>query len=227
LPPSAYFRREAHCPTALRTSYVGALRPDAPFRPFQGVGVRGGDDEQLLLTSPLPDRRSHIDGVVKVGGTRIALPELEKPRSQPARVHDAPALEAADSRDNELWLVVATDAGRELPLTTSMIPGTPLATLHKKGFWQLPAVDRMLEELRTIVELARRATRSSAPTTPAITFRWERDCRVIERRSSPRSMPPLPARSDSAPTGCAACSSLDDTERAAGRQPATPPLPRP
>jgi radical SAM superfamily enzyme YgiQ (UPF0313 family) len=40
-------------------------------------------------------------------------------------------------------------------LTTSVVPGTPLVTLHKKGFWQLPSVPRMLEELRTIVDLAR------------------------------------------------------------------------
>ena len=40
-------------------------------------------------------------------------------------------------------------------LTTSMVPGTPLVTLHKKGFWELPSVQRMLEELRTIVDLAR------------------------------------------------------------------------
>jgi acyl-coenzyme A synthetase/AMP-(fatty) acid ligase len=120
-------------------AWRAAEQPDAPFRPFEGVGIRVGDDEQLLLTSPLldqaitqpllcPDRIAlnrdgsfrhlgRIDGVVKVGGTRIALPELEaRVRSLPG-VHDAAALavEAAHSRGHELWLVVATEAGRELP----------------------------------------------------------------------------------------------------------------
>ena len=40
-------------------------------------------------------------------------------------------------------------------LTTSVVPNTPLVKLRDKGFWQLPNVTRMLEELRTIVDLAR------------------------------------------------------------------------
>jgi radical SAM superfamily enzyme YgiQ (UPF0313 family) len=40
-------------------------------------------------------------------------------------------------------------------LTTSVVPNTPLVKLRDKGFWQLPSVTRMLEELRIIVELAR------------------------------------------------------------------------
>jgi radical SAM superfamily enzyme YgiQ (UPF0313 family) len=40
-------------------------------------------------------------------------------------------------------------------LTTSVVPNTPLVKLRDKGFWQLPNVTHMLEELRTIVDLAR------------------------------------------------------------------------
>jgi hypothetical protein len=40
-------------------------------------------------------------------------------------------------------------------LTTSVVPNTPLVKLRSKGFWELPSVTRMLEELRTIVDLAR------------------------------------------------------------------------
>jgi radical SAM superfamily enzyme YgiQ (UPF0313 family) len=40
-------------------------------------------------------------------------------------------------------------------LTTSVIPETPLVKLRDKGFWQLPTVNRMLEELRHIVDVAR------------------------------------------------------------------------
>jgi radical SAM superfamily enzyme YgiQ (UPF0313 family) len=40
-------------------------------------------------------------------------------------------------------------------LTTSVVPNTPLVKLRDKGFWKLPDVTRMLEELRTIVDRAR------------------------------------------------------------------------
>jgi radical SAM superfamily enzyme YgiQ (UPF0313 family) len=40
-------------------------------------------------------------------------------------------------------------------LTTSVVPSTPLVKLRDKGFWELPSVSRMLEELRTIVDEAR------------------------------------------------------------------------
>jgi acyl-coenzyme A synthetase/AMP-(fatty) acid ligase len=120
-------------------AWRSAEQRNAPFRPFDGVRISVGDDEQLLLASPLldsaitqpllcPDRIAlhldgsfrhlgRIDGVVKVGGTRIALPELEaRVRSFPG-VHEVAALavDAAHSRGQELWLVIATETGRELP----------------------------------------------------------------------------------------------------------------
>jgi radical SAM superfamily enzyme YgiQ (UPF0313 family) len=39
-------------------------------------------------------------------------------------------------------------------LTLTVIPGTPIATLAERGKFELPSVERMLEELRTIVALA-------------------------------------------------------------------------
>jgi radical SAM superfamily enzyme YgiQ (UPF0313 family) len=40
-------------------------------------------------------------------------------------------------------------------LTTSIVPGTPLARMREKGLFTLPDVTRMLEELRVVVDLAR------------------------------------------------------------------------
>jgi radical SAM superfamily enzyme YgiQ (UPF0313 family) len=40
-------------------------------------------------------------------------------------------------------------------LTLTVVPGTPLAQLRTKGRFELPGVERMLEELRTVVALAR------------------------------------------------------------------------
>jgi hypothetical protein len=42
-------------------------------------------------------------------------------------------------------------------LTLTVVPGTPIAQLAARGAFELPTVERMLEELRTIVAL-------SAPT---------------------------------------------------------------
>jgi acyl-coenzyme A synthetase/AMP-(fatty) acid ligase len=120
-------------------AWRAAELPDAPFRPFEGVTVSVGEDEQLLLRSPLldadsaqplrcPDRIElnadgsfrHIgraDGVVKVAGTRVSLAELEgRVRALPG-VLDAAALatDAGPVRGQELWLVVATAGARELP----------------------------------------------------------------------------------------------------------------
>ena len=40
-------------------------------------------------------------------------------------------------------------------LTLTVVPGTPIAKLQQRGKFELPSVQRMLEELRTIVALAR------------------------------------------------------------------------
>lgn len=40
-------------------------------------------------------------------------------------------------------------------LTLTVVPNTPIATLRQRGGFELPSVRRMLEELRTIVDLAR------------------------------------------------------------------------
>jgi acyl-coenzyme A synthetase/AMP-(fatty) acid ligase len=120
-------------------AWRAAELPDAPFRAFEGVTVSVGEDEQLLLCSPLldagsaqplrcPDRIElnadgsfrHVgraDGVVKVAGTRVSLAELEGRVRAIAGVRDAAALATAagPARGQELWLVVATDGARELP----------------------------------------------------------------------------------------------------------------
>jgi len=109
------------------------------FRPFPGVRISADDEQQLLLSSPLLDRDvqqplrcpdrielnadgsfKHLgrsDGVVKVGGTRISLSELEARVRGIAGVQDVAALavDAGNARGQEVWLVVATERGQELP----------------------------------------------------------------------------------------------------------------
>jgi len=118
---------------AYRAAHLGAR-----FVPFSGVSVRVDQDGQLLLCSPLldsqltqpitcPDRIElaedgsfrHLgrsDGVVKVGGMRVALPELEARVRALSDVLDVAALavDAGSARGQEIWLVVASERGREL-----------------------------------------------------------------------------------------------------------------
>lgn len=109
------------------------------FRPFPGVSIACDENDQLLLSSPLlqagveqpllcPDRIElradgsfrHLgrsDGVIKVGGTRMSLAELEARVRELAGVNDVAALpaNAGGARGQEVWLVIATAQGQALP----------------------------------------------------------------------------------------------------------------
>jgi len=101
-----------------------------PWRPFPGVSVRVGDDECLLLDSPLLpvdaprpfacadrvalraddtfDLLGRTDGVVKVGGKRVSLREIEERLLALPGVLDAAALPCAraGARGEEIWAAV-------------------------------------------------------------------------------------------------------------------------
>jgi 3-hydroxymyristoyl/3-hydroxydecanoyl-(acyl carrier protein) dehydratase len=101
-----------------------------PWRPFPRVSVRVGDDECLLLDSPLLpgdaprpfacadrvalradgtfDLLGRTDGVVKVGGKRVSLREIEERLLALPGVLDAAALACAQAgaRGEEIWAAV-------------------------------------------------------------------------------------------------------------------------
>lgn len=104
--------------------------PGAPHRPLSGVKVTCGEEGRLMLDSPflpldiprplpcddrieiLPDGRfilkGRLDGVVKVGGKRVALAEVERRILAMPGVKDAAVTaETVDSgRGAELWAAV-------------------------------------------------------------------------------------------------------------------------
>jgi len=106
-------------------------QPDSPWRPFPGVTVRADGEGRLLLESPLlppcavrpfpcADRVAlhadgrftllgRVDGVVKVGGKRIALAEIEARARAAPGVRDAAAMAepVGGARGEEIWLAVA------------------------------------------------------------------------------------------------------------------------
>ena len=109
--------------------------PGAPLTPLAGVKVSAGDDGRLLIDSPflppeaprplpcddrielLPDGRfrlqGRLDGVVKIGGKRVSLAEVERRLLAIEGVRDAACLaEAVDSgRGNELWAAAVVAPG--------------------------------------------------------------------------------------------------------------------
>lgn len=119
-------------------AYRRAEADGSRFRAFPGVDIGVDAEQQLLLRSPLLDRElvqplacpdrielnadgsfRHLgrsDGIVKVGGTRISLSELEARVRAIAGVQDVAALavDAGNARGQEVWLVVASERGQEL-----------------------------------------------------------------------------------------------------------------
>lgn len=104
--------------------------PGAVYVPFRGVSVAKSAEGQLLLRSPflapgadwqlMEDRIELVqggfehlgrtDGVLKIGGKRVAVQELEARARRLPGVSDAAALVQASSelRGTELWLAIAT-----------------------------------------------------------------------------------------------------------------------
>jgi len=107
--------------------------PDAVWTPFPGVTVSAGEEARLLLDSPFlapdtprptpcgdrvalePDGAFRLlgrfDGVVKVGGKRVALAEVEQRVLALPGVRDAAAtaVDVSGARGQEVWLAVAGD----------------------------------------------------------------------------------------------------------------------
>lgn len=107
--------------------------PGAPYAPFPGIDVATNDSGHLLLKSPfLPassgweamndrvrlvaggfEHLGRTDGVLKLGGKRIAVQELEARARQLPGVTDAAVLVRSSTplRGMEMWLAVAAAPG--------------------------------------------------------------------------------------------------------------------
>ncbi len=111
--------------------------PDAPWTLFTGVRIEIGDDERLLVDSPFVDpaaarpfatgdrvERSgergfrllgRVDGVLKIGGTRVSVAELEHRLLAVPGIEDAAILpvEVGGPRGTEVWAVVVSKVHRD------------------------------------------------------------------------------------------------------------------
>jgi radical SAM superfamily enzyme YgiQ (UPF0313 family) len=112
------------------------------------IGPESGDDATLKRIAKGATFAQHVEAAARAhaAGFRVSVIALlgigGVERSQ---VHAEKTAELVTQMNPEYFAA----------LTTSVVPNTPLVKLRDKGFWQLPSVKRMLEELRTIVDLAR------------------------------------------------------------------------
>jgi radical SAM superfamily enzyme YgiQ (UPF0313 family) len=112
------------------------------------IGPESGDDKTLKRIAKGSTFAEHVKAAEKAhaAGMRISVIALLGIGGTERTQEHA-----------ELTAQLVTEMNPEYfsALTTSVVPNTPLVKLRDKGFWQLPDVTRMLEELRTIVDQAR------------------------------------------------------------------------
>ena len=106
--------------------------PDDPWTAFDGVTISIGDDERLWVDSPFVDPGEprpvatndrvaragangfrllgRVDGVLKIGGTRVSIAELEHRLLAVPGIDDAAviAAEVGGARGTEVWAVVVS-----------------------------------------------------------------------------------------------------------------------
>jgi radical SAM superfamily enzyme YgiQ (UPF0313 family) len=112
------------------------------------IGPESGDDATLKRIVKGATHAQHVEAAAKAhaAGMQVSMIVL---------LGIAGVERTHEHAQKTAELVTAMNPEYFAALTTSVIPETPLVRLRDKGFWQLPGVMRMLEELRHIVDVAR------------------------------------------------------------------------
>jgi len=111
------------------------------------VGPESGDDVTLKRIAKGDDAKAHVDAAEKARRADIALSVIVLLGIGTDRSEEH-AVATAD-------LVTRMDPAFFSALTVTVVPGTPLATLEKRGRFSVPGVPDLLRELRTMVDRAR------------------------------------------------------------------------
>ncbi|APR79137.1 Oxygen-independent coproporphyrinogen III oxidase, Fe-S oxidoreductase [Minicystis rosea] len=111
------------------------------------IGPESGDDATLKRIAKGDDAAAHVEAARRAHGAGmeisvIALLGIAGERS------DEHAAATAD-------LVTAMDPAYFSALTVTVVPGTPLHTLAKRGRFAVPSIPALLREMRAIVDRAR------------------------------------------------------------------------
>jgi len=112
------------------------------------IGPESGDDKTLKRIAKGSTYDEHVQAAKKAhtAGMRLSMIVL---------LGIGGTERTQEHAERTASLLTEMDPEYFAALTTSVVPNTPLVKLRDKGFWQLPSVTRMLEELRIIVDLAR------------------------------------------------------------------------
>ena len=111
------------------------------------IGPESGDDPTLKRIAKGDDAATHVVAAERAHAAGMQLSVIV-------------LLGIAMDRTNEHALATAELVTKMNPaffsaLTVTLVPGTPLHLLSKKGRFAVPAVDALLRELRTVVDEAR------------------------------------------------------------------------
>jgi len=112
------------------------------------IGPESGDDTTLKRIAKGSTHDDHVQAAEKAHAAGIELSVIVMLGVAGAERSEVHAQETAR-------LVTRMDPEYLAALTTTVVPGTPLATLTSRGRFELPGLERMFGELRTIVADAR------------------------------------------------------------------------
>lgn len=111
------------------------------------IGPESGDDPTLKRIAKGDDHEAHVEAAARARRAGLALSVI---------VLLGVAMERSDEHARETArLVTRMDPEFVAALTVTVVPGTPLATLAKRGRFAVPEVPALLGELRTFLEHAR------------------------------------------------------------------------
>ncbi len=111
------------------------------------VGPESGDDVTLKKIAKGDTFEGHVEAAHKAKRAGLELSVIALLGIAPER-----AVEHAEATAR---LVTDMDPEYFAALTVTVVPGTPLATLAKRGRFEVPPVPELLRELRAMVDLAR------------------------------------------------------------------------
>jgi radical SAM superfamily enzyme YgiQ (UPF0313 family) len=111
------------------------------------IGPESGDDATLKRIAKGDDAAAHVEAARRAhaAGMEMSVIALLGVAMERTEEHARATAELVTKMDPEYLAA----------LTVTVVPGTPLATLAKRGRFEVPAVDGLLRELRTMVDLAR------------------------------------------------------------------------
>ncbi len=149
-----------HVTEAIGSSETGGIAyrngPDAPWQLFDGVSVDVDPDGRMLVDSPFLDPSGarpfvsgdrierlegrsfrllgRADGVIKVGGTRVSIAELEHRLLAVEGIEDAAALavEVGGSRGVEVWAVLVGKGHDTASVRRALVPYLDLVVLPRR-----------------------------------------------------------------------------------------------